>query len=956
MVDLPDRVPDTLALDLETCDPHLQTRGPGWAFGNEGGHVAGVAVAWQGYRDYIGIGHEAGGNVDSEPVVRWLQHILSDPDLNLILANGNYDIGWLRWLGVPVRCRVHDVLVQCPLLDEYRRRYDLDSVALDYLGVGKDTEHLMEVGRRYGLKTEKQVRAGMWRFHAEDVRPYAEQDAQVTLDLWKKFMPMIQDEQLEAVYRLEMDLLPVLLDMRWRGVRVDLDRAEQVKDQLKEEEDKALEEIFRRTSVRMSASDSKSAGPVLRAIGVEVAKTPKSGQDQVTKEWLEELPGEVPELIRTAREAFKARSTFIENSILKHHHHGRIHAEFLSVKGESGGTVGGRFCVRKGSKVMIPGGTKPIEEVVPGDLVYSYDEDHRLCLRKVSWSGKTGHMPLVRIHWQGTGRQHEGYLDVTENHEVLCWEGIYIPAKELRVGESILSLHRETKKPHGYNILYSSKNPEVGREGRFVFQEVYGWVPEEVHHKNHVRSDDRPENLQGLTVTEHRELHGRNMSPETKEKMSTASRKAWEENYEYKKASCPRGKDHSLFVNLSGEEIIEALIAEKGRPVYAAKRLGIYFGTLTEKCEALGVDRLSYLKRFNAAGEEITLEKVEEARRIHVQKGVATACQYLRIGHQRWDRIQEDFGFEILERRRPGGPKRENHFVTAVEYLDECDDVYDIEVEDTHNFIAEELCVHNSSRNPNMQQIPARNPVLAPLIRGLFLPEPGDKWASLDYSSQEPRLTVHYAVVKGARRGQVVANQYIEDPRTDYHQLVADLCGIDRKKAKTINLGLAYGMGGAKLCHSLGLPTNWKELPNGKWIEIPGEEGQAILDQYHSSVPYIQELSRRAKRSGEKHGYVRTILGRKCRFPMRGGQRWFTHKALNRVIQGSAADQMKKAMVDMYRDGILPLVSVHDEVCLSGPDEAYFNRAAEIMRHTLELELPFPVDIAIGNTWGEALD
>lgn len=603
-MDLPEKLPETIALDLETKDPGLTTRGPGWAFSQRGGNVAGAAIAYDGAQFYLPFGHEAGGNLDPEPVVRWLRHILSDPQRIVALANANYDIGWLRWLGVEVKAQVHDVLVQCALLDEHRRSYSLDEIAKDYLGIGKDTAALLEAGRKYGLKTHKQVMANLWKFHADEVREYAEQDAKVTLELWKVFQPMIEKENLEQVYNLERDLLPLLLDMRWRGVRVDLDRAEQVVEELKREETLALEEIKRLTGLSMTSTDPKTAGPVLRSIGVDVPKTPKSGQDSVTKEFLEELPGEVPELIRTAREARKAWSDFVQKSILEHHHKGRIHAEFLSVKGENGGTVGGRF----------------------------------------------------------------------------------------------------------------------------------------------------------------------------------------------------------------------------------------------------------------------------------------------------------------------------------------------------------------SSKNPNLQQIPARNPKLGPKIRGLYLPEPGERWGSLDYSSQEPRLTVHYAVVKGARRGQVVANQYIDDPRTDYHQLVADLCKIERKPAKIINLGLAYGMGGASLCHSLGLPTELKELPNGKVVEVPGPQGAAILEQYHASVPYIRELSKMATRSAKLHGFVRTVMGRKCRFPMRNGERWFTHKALNRVIQGSAADQMKKAMVDMYHEGILPLITVHDEVCLSAPWDEDFKRPAEIMANTLHLELPFVVDIATGDNWGEALD
>jgi DNA polymerase I-like protein with 3'-5' exonuclease and polymerase domains len=417
---------------------------------------------------------------------------------------------------------------------------------------------------------------------------------------------MLVEEELQNVYQLELDLIPVLMDMRQRGIRVDLDKAEKVLQELLQKERDLVAEIKRITGVLITPSDSKTAGPALEAVGINCPITPKTRKPSVKKEWLESLEGEVPDLINRARTINKIHGTFITNSILNHHHHGRIHAELLSVKGEGGGTVGGRF----------------------------------------------------------------------------------------------------------------------------------------------------------------------------------------------------------------------------------------------------------------------------------------------------------------------------------------------------------------SSRNPNMQQIPARDPELAPMIRDLFLPEEGELWCAADYSSQEPRFTVHFAVAVGAPGSRKIAEEYWSNPKTDYHSLVAEICGIARKPAKTINLGLAYGMGEAALCRKLGLPTKWTERSNGEVYEVAGEEGASIIARYHEAMPFLRTLDRIAKNKANSRGFVRTISGRKCRFKKVNGKSWGTHKSLNRIVQGSSADQTKRAMIELHRSGKPMLMSIHDEIDFSVPAQGtreYVREIEEVMTTCVpELNVPFIVDSEVGPTWGTA--
>jgi DNA polymerase I-like protein with 3'-5' exonuclease and polymerase domains len=247
------------------------------------------------------------------------------------------------------------------------------------------------------------------------------------------------------------------------------------------------------------------------------------------------------------------------------------------------------------------------------------------------------------------------------------------------------------------------------------------------------------------------------------------------------------------------------------------------------------------------------------------------------------------------------------------------------------------------------------------MIRGLFLPEEGEKWGSFDYSSQEPRIVVHYAsLMKLPGAGEFVA-RYIADKHSDFHQIAADIVGVPRKQAKTINLGLFYGMGITKLAAQLGL-----ELSDAK----------DLFAKYHDEVPFVRGISEVASTRAGEFGSIRTLLGRKCRYdkwepsmfgvhkPLsheeafatygKGIRRAFTYKALNSLIQGSAADQTKKAMVLLAEEGILPMVQIHDELAVSVPDEATARRVQEIMETCVKLVVPSVVDAELGESWGSA--
>jgi DNA polymerase I-like protein with 3'-5' exonuclease and polymerase domains len=263
-----------------------------------------------------------------------------------------------------------------------------------------------------------------------------------------------------------------------------------------------------------------------------------------------------------------------------------------------------------------------------------------------------------------------------------------------------------------------------------------------------------------------------------------------------------------------------------------------------------------------------------------------------------------------------------------------------------------------SYSNPNLQQIPARNKELGPMIRSLFIPEEGMKWGVFDYSQQEPRLVTHYAALDKLYGVDEVLDAYKEG-EADFHRIVADMANIPREQAKTINLGLFYGMGKNKLQAELG---------------VSKENAEDLFRTYHDKVPFVKMLMESVMRRAQDRGRVRTLLGRLCRFHLwepnqfgihkalpheaalaehgPGIKRAYTYKALNRLIQGSAADMTKKAMIELHKEGITPHIQVHDELDISVMNELEAAKIKDIMESAVDLEVPNKVDYESGPNWG----
>jgi DNA polymerase I-like protein with 3'-5' exonuclease and polymerase domains len=593
-----------IAIDLETRDDAITNKlGAGWATGQ--GEVIGFAVAVEGWQAYYPFNHLGGGNMIYEQVIKYMHDVCALPATK-IFHNAQYDVGWLRNMGITINGEIIDTMIAAAIIDENRWSYSLNNVARDYLGEIKAETDLIEAAKDHGVDPK----AEMWKLPSEHVGFYAEQDARLTYLLWQRFKHEIKTQSLETVWELECKLLPNLIKMRERGIRVDVEKAGKLQTEFIAQEKLKLSAIKKLIGTDIDIWAARQIGQAFDKLKIEYPRTEKTGEPSFTQNWLHNSKHEISQLIVQAREINKFHNTFLQG-ILKYEHKGRVHAEINQLRSDNGGTVSGRL----------------------------------------------------------------------------------------------------------------------------------------------------------------------------------------------------------------------------------------------------------------------------------------------------------------------------------------------------------------SMSNPNLQQLPARNKEFSPKIRGLFLPEEGHKWGSFDYSQQEPRMVVHYAasIGDGYEGSQELVAAY-ENASADFHQTVADLCGIERTQAKTIGLGLMYGMGKNKLAASLGLSK---------------EDADILISKYNRKVPFVKMLSDRCMKKANDDGVIRTKKGRKCRFDKWETKDWglhiadteenirakygkdnmkraYTYKALNRLIQGSAADQTKQAIVSCAEAGHLPILQIHDELCFNIKDEQQAKEIKNIMENCMEFKVPSVVDVSLGDDFGQA--
>jgi DNA polymerase I-like protein with 3'-5' exonuclease and polymerase domains len=337
---------DEIAVDLETRDPDLKSKGSGAVIGN--GDVVGIAVATYNNKWYFPIAHKEGPNMNRKKTLEWFKDILECPATK-IFHNAMYDVCWIRNLGLKINGLIVDTMIASSLLDENRFSYTLNTLSWHFLGEGKNERALNEAAKQRGLD----AKADMWQLPAQEVGAYAEKDAELTFKLWQHVKKLMIEQQIQDIFNLETDLFPCLVDMRFLGVRVDMPQAHDLRKKLIAQEQVLLQEVQKETNIDVQIWAARSIQKVFDKLKLSYERTAKSGEPSFTKNFLSNHEHPIIKKIAEARRINKVNTTFID-TILKHEHRGRIHAEINQIRSDDGGTVTGRFSYANPNLQQIP--------------------------------------------------------------------------------------------------------------------------------------------------------------------------------------------------------------------------------------------------------------------------------------------------------------------------------------------------------------------------------------------------------------------------------------------------------------------------------------------------------------------------------------------------------------------------------------------------------------------------
>ena len=348
-----------IAIDLETKDTGInEGLGSGWA--TNSGEIIGFAVATEGFQAYYPFGHFGGGNLIKEQVLQYMSDVCALP-CRKIFHNAQYDVGWLNAYGIEVKGEIVDTMIAGALIDENRYTYRLYSLAKDYLGELKAETDLNEAAKAHGVDPKME----MWMLPAEHVGYYAEQDARLTYLLWQRFKHEIFKQNLNTIWQLEKNLLPTLIKMREKGIRVNVEKAEQLQKQFAVKEKDILQQIKKLVGKDIDIWAARQIAFAFDKLGIEYPKSPKSKEPSFTQNWLVNNDTEISKLVVSAREINKFHNTFL-NSIMKYEYKGRIHAEINQLRSDNGGTVSGRLSMSSPNLQQLPARNKEFGPLIRG--------------------------------------------------------------------------------------------------------------------------------------------------------------------------------------------------------------------------------------------------------------------------------------------------------------------------------------------------------------------------------------------------------------------------------------------------------------------------------------------------------------------------------------------------------------------------------------------------------------
>lgn len=890
-----------------------------------------------------------------EPMFRLLQ-----TDALMVAHNATFELRWLLWHVVTplvgtkpartVRWQVADTMLFHHLLDE-NSPHDLSylsKIHTDIGGYDDAVESLKVAGhahRDMPLEVLGQYNAG---------------DADATLRLYHRYWDEVsRDTGLLNVWT--QIIKPALWAVSWaelHGRKVNLESAGALAAELRATQERTYEALMAAPEVAeyvasRAAGDKplkggefnlgsaqQVAGVLFDVMGLEMRGVTETGQPSVTEKFLLPIKDKSPWVANYLE--WKEAKT-LENNYL-----GPVLAEHVAPDGVIygsyllHGTVTGRLaCIAKGTPIEMPRDAKkypagvPIEDVKVGDLVYSYDDKGALSLRRVEGAQQTGVRETVRLRWRGSGHKHDGELLLTPEHRVRRLDGTWARADELRPGDRIMALSRGVNN-WGYARLYA-RGGEITREHRFIAHQL-GWdiQGKHVHHKDHNRLNNHPDNLEVLSPTEHYYEH----LPSPEELRSRARYLHTPAARAKMRANCRRG----LQIPIGRTTLMRRLACCQGGPLKVARRYGLDYSTVIRQCRVHGVDPRAIAKRYDGTGRFLSRGRVAQAVRAEY-RNTNDVQKALRIGYYRVREVCEYYALDHI-----------NHEVVSVT-PGPVGPVYDLSVEGTRCFIAGEIAVHNS-RSPNLQNF---SPKLRTIVCSRF---PDGRLLEVDFSQLELRLLAWAAgvdlLLEAYKRGDdvhVLTALYVLEKGFGTHRTPETLTKDERQDlGKRPNFGLGYGAYPKRFSEEFGVSL---------------EMAKRIWEAWHALYPEIRLFHEKIHTHVQRTGRLRSKFGRVRRLP--GAQ---SHDRREQILAKLAASNFPTQSLgtdlntwafcriseELARRGLdsVPIGLTHDSTTYDCPEREIPLVAAIAKRvKTKDLHAEFPwltvpmeVDVKAGLSWG----
>jgi DNA polymerase I-like protein with 3'-5' exonuclease and polymerase domains len=823
-------------------------------------------------------------------------------------------------------------MVAASLIDENRFSYSLNALSYDYLNKAKSEKGLVEAAKAFGVDPK----AEMWKLPACYVGPYAETDPELTLELYHALKIVMEKNHIDILFDLEMDLLPILVEMTLRGIRVDVEKAEKVKQELLGKEKKYNARIKELAGFTVDIWSGDLIAKAMDKLGMTYPHTDK-GKASFTKGWLNEHTEEFPQLIAKSRSVNKAYSNFIDGIMKYVTKEGRVHSHINQVRSDDRGTVSGRFSMNSPAMQTIPARDPYLGPLLrslflpeEGELWVSIDfsqQEPRILVHYAKIFSD-----YLKVDLPGVEEFLEQYRNdpTTDFHQMVA-DMAGIPRKQAKtcIAEGELVLTNKGLVPIEQVLV------------EHLVWDGLGWVQ---HEGLIYKGEKEVIEYDGLWATPDHKVwlrDGRTVSlgkaARELERLATTGRGGQEVRFmdgDQRRDSATKRthlRSCSMQMRQRGLEVFRKLAAGAFRPVQVLlptevsrddSRRKKVVSSMRKRLLPLWEPCRQSLSGLWCSWNTVPIQIPEG----HVKAFAGTSTR-TGVGPK---------GNRSHQQRRPLRAGQHTPRDGNGEQPEQAE--YPVGHLPKATGVSEPLVASNQNRSP--------------LLR--FWPCKGTGSAS---GGLGPRPNPHVP----KKRSTKVYDLHNAGPR---HRFT-----VSGRLVSNCGLGMIYGLGKANLALQL---------------ELPPEEAAELIAQFHDGVPFVKRLTQGVQKHLEdprSKGIVRSLLGRTCHFdlyepssygshkampheeavqhygPHTRLKRAYTYRGLNRIIQASAADMTKKAMVDCFVEkGKIPLLQVHDELVFSLKNIAEAEELREIMINAMPLEVPNVCDIEIGPNWGEVVE